>query len=838
MVVTNKELDQLDQQIENSLQRLEELWQGTEQLLPDQNRLLVKVVEEFSATVEELQVASEELRQQNEELIARRLAVEADRRHYQDLFEFASVGYLVTDASSAILEANRLAANLLNIDRNLLLGKQLLEFIAIENRSSFQTQLAQMQSGAEARSWQIQIQTGHKERFSVAIAVTSVQNSDGRVVGLHWRFPDVTHHQIKETVIQRYRRELQKQLEEQTVQVALNEQPKQEIAERQRAESVWRQQTEWERLMEAMQVRIRKCLNLEDILNTTVAEVRQFLACDRVVIYRVQPSGAGAVLAESVNAAWPSLLGMEIDTSLFRERIAIYRQGNNRVVHDIQQVESPTAINEFLHQLQVKASLTVPISHENQFWGLIAAHECSGARYWQPWEIELLSSVATQVSIAIQQSELYQEIRRVSADLEQQVRERTAQLQQALNFEAMLKRIIDNVRDSLDESQILQTVVQELTPVLSIYGCDSSLYDANHLTATIYYEYAPNWPSFRGRVLQMKEFAEGYAQLVGGDYFQFCELSPSLRGPFTILACPIFDDKGILGDLWLFKPREEAFNDLEIRLVQQVASQCAIAIRQARLYQTSLAQVEELEKLDRLKDDFLSTVSHELRTPIANMKMAIQMLGIALNKDKPLFAELSKPQAEQSKVARYFQILHKECDRESRLIDDLLDLQRIHDVQTLLLTSIHLQDWLPSLAEPFQQRARNNQQTLHLDIDSKLPPLICDSTAVQRIVAELLENACKYTPQGECITVIARGVEGRLELRVANSGVEIPASERNRIFEKFYRIPSSDPSKQGGTGLGLALVQKLLFSLKGTIQVESGSNTTCFTVSLPFNCSV
>jgi signal transduction histidine kinase len=101
----------------------------------------------------------------------------------------------------------------------------------------------------------------------------------------------------------------------------------------------------------------------------------------------------------------------------------------------------------------------------------------------------------------------------------------------------------------------------------------------------------------------------------------------------------------------------------------------------------------------------------------------------------------------------------------------------------------------------------------------------------------LLTNACKYTPTQEKIVVTARAAQARIEVSVNNTGVEIPASERERIFEKFYRIPSTDPWKQGGTGLGLALVQKRVALLGGTIQLESSANQTCFTVSLPLKPS-
>ena len=127
-------------------------------------------------------------------------------------------------------------------------------------------------------------------------------------------------------------------------------------------------------------------------------------------------------------------------------------------------------------------------------------------------------------------------------------------------------------------------------------------------------------------------------------------------------SSPSITREKVLGDLWLIDHKEHVFNEFEIRLVQQVANQCAIAIRQARLYKAAQAQVHELEKLNRLKDEFLSTVSHELRTPISNVKMAIHML-----KNAPT----------EEKRQQYLKILEAESQREADLIDDLLDLQKL-----------------------------------------------------------------------------------------------------------------------------------------------------------------
>jgi signal transduction histidine kinase len=299
----------------------------------------------------------------------------------------------------------------------------------------------------------------------------------------------------------------------------------------------------------------------------------------------------------------------------------------------------------------------------------------------------------------------------------------------------------------------------------------------------------------------------------------------------------------VLGDLWLINDRDYGFNDIEIRLVQQVANQCAIAIRQARLYQAAQSQVAELERLNTLKDDFLSTVSHELRTPVTSMRVALQLLGVTLNQEFDLSADLQKPRAEQSRISRYFGILQEECEREISLINDLLDLQRLdvgnHPMQ---LEPILLDTWLTGWIDSFVTRAKSRDQTLKLVAAPGLPVVHTDLASLERVVAELLNNACKYTPPGEHITLDISAYPTpageQVWLTLTNTGVSIPMEERARIFDKFYRVPSADPWKQGGTGLGLALVKKLVMHLGGDIEVTGDDGQTCFIVTLPTQLSL
>ncbi|MBW4681841.1 MAG: PAS domain S-box protein [Microcoleus vaginatus WJT46-NPBG5] len=427
----------------------------------------------------------------------------------------------------------------------------------------------------------------------------------------------------------------------------------------------------------------------------------------------------------------------------------------------------------------------------------------------------------------------------VSNELEHQVQKRTSHLKKALEFAAGIQHITNEIRDSFDEAQILQTAVVALHSILKTDYCCAALYNLERTQATICYEATPpQFGSALGCAIKMADAPNAFSRLLRGEYYQSSEQgdlsAPELCKHLPVkLLCPISsDDQGVIAHLAVFNRIGTVLGTREILLVQQVANQCAIAIRQARLYQASRAQVEELAKLNRLKDDFLSTVSHELRSPIANMKMAIHLLQAADDPDRR---------------ERYLKILRNECDRENELIEDLLDLQRLEaDAYGLHTTAVNLPQWLPTILAPFNCRISHRQQILEVDYPPELPPFISDAISLGRIITELLNNACKYTSAGGKIALSVRYSEGGGESLTPNPSsappvclftivnqAEIPKAELPRIFEKFYRVPNADPWQQGGTGLGLALVYKLVEQLGGSIQVESDAGWTAFTVALP-----
>ena len=166
-----------------------------------------------------------------------------------------------------------------------------------------------------------------------------------------------------------------------------------------------RKQTEREHLIRGITQRIRQSLNLEEILNTTVAEVQEFLGCDRVLFYRIWPDGLGKVVAEAVKSGWPITLGQNFTNPFFgASYLQVYRQGQIRAIADVDQAEIEPYYVEFLQQFGVKADLVVPILQGKDFWGLLIAQHCTAPREWTSAEIELLQQLVDQVGIALAQA--------------------------------------------------------------------------------------------------------------------------------------------------------------------------------------------------------------------------------------------------------------------------------------------------------------------------------------------------------------------------------------------------------------------------------------------------
>ncbi|AFZ00587.1 PAS domain S-box protein [Calothrix sp. PCC 6303] len=216
----------------------------------------------------------------------------------------------------------------------------------------------------------------------------------------------------------------------------------QEVTRRRRVEVVLRQQTERERLVNQIAQHIRESLDLDEVLATTVAEVQQFLQADRVLIYRLWKDGTGSAITEAALPNYIKILGETFPEEVFpKEYHDAYSLGKTRTITNVEQEDVEPCLKDFVKQFGVKAKLVVPILQENReadratstpyLWGLLIAHQCDRIRKWECWEVELMKQLATQVAIAIQQSELYKQLQTLNASLELRVQQRTSELTKA-----------------------------------------------------------------------------------------------------------------------------------------------------------------------------------------------------------------------------------------------------------------------------------------------------------------------------------------------------------------------------------------------------------------------
>jgi PAS domain S-box-containing protein len=158
-------------------------------------------------------------------------------------------------------------------------------------------------------------------------------------------------------------------------------------------------------------LRIRQSLKLEEILQTTTTEVRQFLQADRVLVYQFSPDMSGIIVAESVLPGWSVALGRYIEDTCFKQGVKCnYQLGEKRANNDIYQAGLTKCHLQLLEQFEVKANLVVPILETNQLWGLLIVHQCATSRHWKQVEINLLEQLGVQIAIAIQQATAYEQL--------------------------------------------------------------------------------------------------------------------------------------------------------------------------------------------------------------------------------------------------------------------------------------------------------------------------------------------------------------------------------------------------------------------------------------------
>ncbi len=341
---------------------------------------------------------------------------------------------------------------------------------------------------------------------------------------------------------------------------------------------VQKKQVGQEKLLSQISYRIRQSLDLDDILANTVNEVRQFLECDRVIVYQLYPDGDGVIIAESVAEGVLSILGRVIHDHYFAEDfVELYLKGRIQATNNVFTADISPCHLDLLLSIQVQANLVVAIVFHDRLWGLLAAQNCTAPRDWQEDELNLLQKLAAQVAIAIQQSEYAHKAILVA------------------DYQTAIASLGKAALVASDTESLMETTVEVVADTLQVEYCNLLELLPNH--AAFILKAAVGWSSTWVGVAKMgssPRWIHGYTLNASTPI-----VTEDLRLETRFSPCPLLHNQGIVsaavvniggqedcyGVLGVYTQTTRKFTPEEINFLQTVANVLATAIEKTKSQQ-------------------------------------------------------------------------------------------------------------------------------------------------------------------------------------------------------------------------------------------------------------
>ncbi|MDZ8110003.1 MAG: GAF domain-containing protein [Nostoc sp. DedQUE12a] len=369
--------------------------------------------------------------------------------------------------------------------------------------------------------------------------------------------------------------------------------------------------------------RIRQSLNEEDVLKTTVEEVRKIVGSDRVLVYSFNADWSGIIIAESVVPGYPKVLRSEIEDPCFSKGyVQKYQSGRVQATNDIYQAGLTDCHINLLESFAVKANLVAPIIKDQQLFGLLIAHQCSRPRNWQQSEIDLFSQIAMQVGFALDHARLLQ---RIEAEAVQS---------------QLLADIIRSIRQSLNEEDVLKTTVEEVRKLLSADRVLVYSFNANWSGTVIAESVVLTYPKILRAEIQDLSFGQAYVEdyqsgrvlAINNIYEIGLDSSEiSLLESFGVkanLVAPIIKDQQLFGLLIAHQcSRTRNWQQSEIDLFAQIAIQVGFALDHARLLQRINAESMRSHLLINITRSIRQSLKEEdiLKTTVEEVRKALSI---------------------------------------------------------------------------------------------------------------------------------------------------------------------------------------------------------------------
>ncbi|MBI3625556.1 MAG: GAF domain-containing protein, partial [Candidatus Rokubacteria bacterium] len=472
---------------------------------------------------------------------------------------------------------------------------------------------------------------------------------------------------------------------------------------------------------------------------------------------------------------------------------------------------------------KIRTILGVPMLREGVTIGAFSVWR-DEVRPFTEKQIELVTTFADQAVIAVENVRLLQELQARTRDLTRSVEELKA-----------LGEVSQAVSSTLDLQQVLTTIVTQAvqlckTEAGTIYEFDEAeqvfVPRANYGISADLVEALRH---SRTRVGDPSTIGQAAANRTP---FQIPDLLNEPKYPMplvqqagfrALLAVPLFREDRILGALVVRRKAAGEFPGEIVNLLQTFATQSALTIQNARLFQEIQDKSQQLEVANRHKSEFLANMSHELRTPLN------AIIGFSEVLLERMFGELNPKQSE------YLGDIVSSGRHLLSLINDILDLSKIEAGRMELeLTRFHLPVALENALILVRERATRHGITLNLTVDERLGEFVGDERKIKQILLNLLSNAVKFTPEGGRVSVKAMPADGSVEISISDTGIGIAPEDQETIFEEFRQVGSDYSHKREGTGLGLTLTKKFVEMHGGKIWVKSEvGKGSAFTFTLP-----
>jgi GAF domain-containing protein/anti-sigma regulatory factor (Ser/Thr protein kinase) len=574
------------------------------------------------------------------------------------------------------------------------------------------------------------------------------------------------------------------------------------------------------RLIQEVMLAAASTLDFDLVLERSVKALHRALGVDRLGF--LLPSGE-----EDRLFSHPSLLGFSngdisvaVDTTLPGR---VYRTGEPVLLRDAaERSDFPTLPAE------VRSAVAVPVRVGGKVAAVLQAESTSEGAFFGENELQLLTTVAGQLGVALDNARLYEEMARHERDM-RILAEASAGMLGPLGRQ----QIVDQLRDALVERFRIPCAVGLIEPsgdVLKIV--------AGWLSEDEEFPLPPGHEmpiSGDGLVQQLTEERHWmYVERTKGsalwDALGSGEQALMVEHSVTSsVLLPMISQDTVVGVTWLGRtePLHEQVEE-QLGWAQTLVNQAAAALSNSQLCEQLATQAkelsqayDELQEISRLRTELVQNVSHEFRTPLSLMQGYTELM---------LDGTLGKVSEKQLGA---LQTIRDRAATLARLVHNLTMLQVVPR-EALALSQVSVSEAAQAVVDDFESPAKEAGITLEVHLEESLPHVLGDRERLELVIYHLTENAIKFSPDGGAVSIRSWSDETHVYVSVEDTGIGISPEHLHRIFERFYQVDGTTTRRFGGLGLGLALVWEVVEAHGGSVQASSEPGKgSKFVVKLP-----